>query len=280
MKDASVFAVPDRWLPYALLAPLLAFLAVFFVVPLAQVAWLSVSEPAFGFGHYGKVLADPYYRRVVLDTMATSLFVTVICVLLAYPLAYVMAQIGRAGSTLLLMLVAMSFWTSFLVRTYAWIIILGNRGPVAALLRDVGLSPPLMLFTRFSTVVALVHILLPIMVMSLYAVMRKIDINIMKAAASLGATPFGALRSIYFPLTAAGIVSGSTIVFVLCMGFYVTPVLIGSPREQMISGVIGQQIEEFLAFGEASTMAIVLLAVTVIVLSIYHRFFGLDRLWG
>jgi putative spermidine/putrescine transport system permease protein len=281
MKPLRASVIPNRWLPYVLLAPLFAFLAVFFLVPLAEVVWLSISDPALGLGHYVKVLADPYYRRVTIDTMGTALFVTTLCVLLAYPLAYVIAEIGGAVGAVLLMLVAMSFWTSFLVRTYAWMIILGNRGPVSTALHALGWDPPpLLLFTRFSAVVALVHILLPIMVMAIYAVMRKIDLNTMKAAASLGATPFAAFRQVYLPLTAAGIVSGSTIVFVLCIGFYVTPVLIGSPREQMISGVIGQQIEEFLAFGEASTMAIVLLAVTVVILSVYHRYFGLDRLWG
>jgi putative spermidine/putrescine transport system permease protein len=271
----------DRQLPLLLLSPLLVFLCVFFVVPLAQVAWLSVTEPTLGLGHYAQVLFSAHYRLVLMNTLGTSLLVTVICVILAYPLAYVVAQIGGAIGAVLLMLVAMSFWTSFLVRTYAWMIILGHRGPVSGLLRALGWDPPpLMLFTRFSSTVALVHILLPIMVMAIYAVMRKIDLNIMKAAANLGATPFAAFRHVYLPLTAPGIVSGSTIVFVLCIGFYVTPVLIGSPREQMISGVIGSQIEEFLAFGEASAMAIVLLIVTVAVLAIYHRFFGLDRLWG
>lgn len=271
----------DRRLPLLLLSPLLVFLCAFFVVPLAQVAWLSVSEPTVGFGHYAQVLFSAHYRLVLLNTLGTSLLVTAICVVLAYPLAYVVAQVGGAIGAVLLMLVAMSFWTSFLVRTYAWMIILGHRGPVSGLLRALGWDPPpLMLFTRFSSTVALVHILLPIMVMAIYAVMRKIDLNIMKAASNLGATPFAAFRHVYFPLTAPGIVSGSTIVFVLCIGFYVTPVLIGSPREQMIAGVIGSQIEEFLAFGEASAMAIVLLVVTAAILAVYHRFFGLDRLWG
>lgn len=281
MTPARSYTIPDRWVPFALLAPLLVFLAVFFLVPLGQVVWLSVSEPTLGLKNYADVLLSSHYRGVVLDTMSTALFVTVVCVLLAYPLAYVAAQIGGTVGALLLMLVAMSFWTSFLVRTYAWMIILGNRGPISELLRAIGWeSPPLMLFTRFSSTVALVHILLPIMVMAIYAVMRKIDGNVMRAAASLGATPFAAFRSVYLPLTAAGVVSGSTIVFVLCIGFYVTPVLIGSPREQMISGVIGSQIEEFLAFGEAAAMSIVLLGVTVLILAIYHRLFGLDRLWG
>lgn len=271
----------ERRAPWLLLAPLLVVLIIFFVLPLGEVAWLSVSDPALGFGHYGSIITDPFYRRVILSTLGTALLVTVICLLLAYPLAYVMAQVGGSLGAMLLMLVAMSFWTSFLVRTYAWMVLLGNRGPVVASLKALGWDPPpLLLFTRFSSTVALVHILLPIMVMTLYAVMKKIDGNLMRAASSLGASPFTAFRSVYLPLTAPGIVSGSTIVFVLCIGFYVTPVLIGSPREQMIAGVIGNRIEEFLAFGEASAMAMVLLVATVMILSVYHRFFGLDRLWG
>jgi putative spermidine/putrescine transport system permease protein len=271
----------DRWRPWLLLAPLLGFLALFYVAPLAEVVWLSVTDPQPGFGHYLELLSDRFLHQVVLNTLSTALLVTIACVLLGYPLAYVLAQAGGLLGTILLMLVAMSFWTSFLVRTYAWMVILGNRGPVVALLGALGWEPtPLLLFTRFSSTLALVHILLPIMVMTLYSVMRKIDPSLARAATGLGAAPFTAFRTVYLPLSAAGIVSGSTIVFVLCIGFYVTPVLIGSPREQMIAGLIGNRIEEFLAFGEASAMAIVLLFVTVIVLGVYHRFFGLDRLWA
>lgn len=273
--------VPERWRPAFLLAPLLIFLAVFYLVPLGEVAWLSISEPTLGIDHYIAVLTQPLPRRVVLNTLLTALLVTTICLVLAYPLAYVMAQFGGTLGAILLMLVAMSFWTSFLVRTYAWMVILGNRGPVIAVLSAAGWDPPpLLLFTRLSSTIALVHILLPIMTMAIYGIMRKIDPNLIRAAMNLGAGPFAAFRAVYLPLTAAGIISGSTIVFVLCIGFYVTPVLIGSPREQMIAGMIGSQIEEFLAFGEASAMAITLLFVTVTILAIYHRFLGLDRLWG
>jgi putative spermidine/putrescine transport system permease protein len=264
-----------------LLAPFLVFLLAFFVLPLGEVAWLSVSEPTLGLGHYADVVTQPFLRRVVADTLITSLVVTVACLVLGYPLAYVMAQFSGALGSVMVMLVAMSFWTSYLVRTYAWMILLGNSGPTAAALSALGWNPPpLLLFTRFSSTLALVHILLPIMIMTLYAVMKKIDPNVMRAALSLGATPFAAFRSVYLPLSAPGIVSGSTIVFVLCSGFYVTPVLIGSPREQMIAGIIGSRIEEFLAFGEASAIAMTLLVVTVAILAVYHRLFGLDRLWG
>lgn len=273
--------IPDRWLVPVLLSPLLVFLLVFFVVPLAEVAWLSVTEPKFGFEHYADIVAQPFVRRVVTGTLITSVIVTIACLVLGYPLAYAMAQFSGAVGSVLLMLVAMSFWTSFLVRTYAWMIILGNRGPVSVALSGLGWDPPpLLLFTRFSSTLALIHILLPIMIMAIYAVMKEIDPNTIRAATSLGATPFAAFRSVYLPLSAAGIVSGSTIVFVLCTGFYVTPVLIGSPREQMIAGIIGSRIEEFLAFGEASAIAMTLLIVTVSILAVYHRLFGLDRLWG
>jgi putative spermidine/putrescine transport system permease protein len=126
--------IPDRWLVPVLLSPLLVFLLVFFVVPLAEVAWLSVTEPKFGFEHYADIVTQPFVRRVVTGTLITSAIVTIACLVLGYPLAYAMAQFSGAVGSVLLMLVAMSFWTSFLVRTYAWMIILGNRGPVSVAL--------------------------------------------------------------------------------------------------------------------------------------------------
>jgi putative spermidine/putrescine transport system permease protein len=240
-----------------------------------------VTEPAVGLANYRSFFADPFHLKVLANTFGTALVVTVSCLLLAYPLAYVMAWAGGGLATLLLALVAMNFWTSFLVRTYAWMVILGNKGPVSSLLAGAGWEPPpALLFTRFSSTLAMIHILIPFMVMALYAIMKKIDPAYLRAAKGLGATPFAAFRHVFLPLSAPGIVNGCTLVFIICLGFYVTPVLIGSPREQMIAGLIGNQIEEFLAFGEASAMAMVLLAVTLSLFWLYNRLFGLDRLWG
>jgi putative spermidine/putrescine transport system permease protein len=266
--------------PWLLLMPLLVFLAAFFLVPLAQVVTMSVTEPEFGFGHYALIATDGFYLRVLTDTFATALLVSVCCLLLGFPLAYAMAAVPPNMAAAMMIVVTMSFWTSFLVRTYAWMVLLGRSGPIASLLDWIGLPHGELLFTRFSSTIAMTHILLPYMVVSLYAVLRKIEPSLLRSAASLGATPLSVLRHVVLPLAAPGVVNGLTLVFVLCLGFYVTPILLGSPREQMVAGVIGQQIEEFLNFGEASALAVVLLASTLVVLGLYHRRFGLDKLWG
>ena len=267
--------------PWLLLAPLALYLAVFFLVPLAQVAWLSVTHPRTGLGNYERVLTGALYHKVLLNTFFTAALVTVCCLLVGYPLAYLMNHTTQRRAMIILLLITMSFWTSFLVRTYAWMVLLGNNGPLIWLLHAIGMQdPPAILFTRFSSTLAMVHILAPYMIMNIYSVMQKIDRSLIRSAESMGAYGVSLFRHIYLPLTAPGIANGSVLVFVICLGFYVTPVLLGSPREQMAAGLIGHQIEEFLAFGVGSALAMVLLAVTLLVLWIYSRRFGLDRLYG
>ncbi|UUP16494.1 ABC transporter permease [Nitratireductor thuwali] len=271
---------PNLW-PWLLLTPLAIYLAIFFVVPLADVAVMSVTEPKTSLANYERVLTGALYQQVFLNTFLTAGLVTVACLLVGYPLAYLMNHSSPRIAMLILLLVTMSFWTSFLVRTYAWMVLLGNNGPVIGLLNAIGLeSTPQLLFTRFSSTLAMVHILAPYMIMNIYSVMRKIDPVLIRSAESLGARGFSLFRHVYLPLTAPGIANGCVLVFVICLGFYVTPVLLGSPREQMIAGLIGTQIEEFLAFGMGSAMAMILLVVTLAILAIYHRRFGLDKLWG
>lgn len=271
---------PNLW-PWLLLTPLALYLAIFFLVPLLDVAIMSFTEPRLSLANYQKVLTGKLYQTVFLNTFLTAALVTAACLCVGYPLAYLMNHSGPRTAMLILLLVTMSFWTSFLVRTYAWMVLLGNNGPLVALLAAVGMErPPQLLFTRFSSTLAMVHILAPYMIMNIYSVMRKIDPVLIRSAESLGARGFSLFRHVYLPLTAPGIANGCVLVFVICLGFYVTPVLLGSPREQMIAGLIGTQIEEFLAFGMGSAMAMILLAITFAILTIYHRRFGLDRLWG
>ncbi|MBR9764314.1 MAG: ABC transporter permease [Rhodobacteraceae bacterium] len=279
----SLSALAERktlW-PWLLLAPLTIYLALFFLVPLVEVAIMSVTEPRPGLANYEKVLTGSLYRKVFLNTFGTALLVTLCCLLVGYPLAYLMSTVSKRAAMGILLLITMSFWTSFLVRTYAWMVLLGNNGPVVWLMQTLGIAePPPLLFTRFSSTLAMVHILAPYMIMNIYTVMQKIDPSLIRSAESMGAYGKSLFRHVYLPLTAPGIANGSVLVFVICLGFYVTPVLLGSPREQMAAGLIGNQIEQFLAFGLGSAMSIVLLVVTLVILGIYHRRFGLDKLYG
>lgn len=271
---------PNLW-PWLLLTPLTIYLALFFVVPLIDVMIMSVTEPAPGLGNYVKVLTGSLYIKVFINTFATAALVTVCCLGVGYPLAFLMVHTTPNRAMMILLLITMSFWTSFLVRTYAWMVLLGNNGPVIWLMQMMGVEDlPALLFTRFSSTLAMVHILAPYMIMNIYSVMQKIDRTLIRSAESMGARGGALFRHVYLPLTAPGIANGSVLVFVICLGFYVTPVLLGSPREQMAAGLIGRQIEEFLAFGLGSAMAILLLIATLIILGVYHRRFGLDKLWG
>lgn len=266
---------------WVLLAPATIYLVVLFVAPLVQVLILSFTDPKVSTAHFVRVFTAPLYLRTLGVTFQAAFTVTIACLFLAYPLAYVMARVkGRLG-IILLAIVGISFWTSFLVRTYSWLIIFGNRGPIAALYETMGWGEmPRLLFTAFASTMGMTHLMLPYMVMALYAVMSRIEDNYVRAAHSLGATPFAAFRTVYFPLSLPGVINGSLLVFAIVMGFYVTPQLLGSPQSRMISQLVAEQVQDLLAWGFASALAVVLLVATGIVIGIYNRVAGLDRLWG
>jgi putative spermidine/putrescine transport system permease protein len=264
-----------------LLAPAALTVVLLFVVPIGYVLLLSVTDPTLSLDHYRRLLTVPLYANVMANTFRTSLIVTAACLLLGYPLAYVMARRNDLLGILLLIAVGLSFWTGFVVRSYAWLVILGNKGPVTALYTAAGWGrPPQLLFTSFSSTLGMIHILLPYMVLALYGVMRKIDPSYLRAAEGLGAHPFAAFCHVFLPLSLPGVVNGALLVFTMCLGFYVTPILLGTPKDMMISQLINQQIEDLLAWGFASAIAVVLLACTLVLLALYNRVAGLDRLWG
>lgn len=278
---APARGLPADSTPWLLLAPATLALVVLFVLPIGYVLLLSVTDPSVSIAHYRRIFSVPLYTKVLFNTFTTALTVTGACLLLGYPVAYVMARRSDWVSTALLICVAVCFWTGFIVRTYAWLVILGNKGPVVTVYQALGMgAPPRLLFTTFSSTLGMVHILLPYMVLALYSVMKKIDPNLLRASASLGARPAASFRAVYLPLTLPGVVNGSILVFTICLGFFITPILLGTPKDMMISQLINQQIEELLAWGFASAVAVVLLVATSIVLAVYNRFAGLDRLWG
>jgi putative spermidine/putrescine transport system permease protein len=282
---SPVIAVRQRYserITVALLvAPAILYLLALFVVPVGHMLLLSVTDPTLSLNNYRRLFTVPLYTHVMLNTFAVSFTVTLACVALGYPLAYVMARRNDWVTGVFLAAVGMSFWTGFIVRTYAWLVILGQKGPITAFYAFAGLGrPPQILFTSLSSTLGMIHILLPYMVLALYAVMRKIDPSYLRAAESLGAGPFAAFRHVFLPLSLPGVVNGCVLVFTICLGFYITPILLGTPRDMMISQLINQQIEDLLAWGFASAIATVLLAMTLVLLAVYNRFAGLDRLWG
>jgi len=260
--------------------PVLVFVSVLFILPLLGILRLSFVGPdGLTLEAYVALFSDPFYLRILGRTLTASLFVTFFCLLLGYPIAYAAARYGGSLGTTLLLIVTMSFWTSFLARTYAWMVILGSQGLIANLGRMFGLEPPQMLFTGMAANIGMIHIVLPFMVLSLFAVMQRIDPNLLRASTSLGATPFQTFLRVFLPLSVPGMINGCALVYIVCLGFYVTPELLGGPQDQMIARLIGSQIEQLLDWREAATMAAVLLAVTLIIFAVYDYFFGLDRLW-
>nr|WP_249729751.1 ABC transporter permease [Chelatococcus sp. YT9] len=214
-------------------------------------------------------------------TFLIAVIVAFCCLILAYPVALYAAKSKNLLSKAILVGAALSFWISFIVRTYAWMVILGNNGPVIALFKFFGVVPtPKILFTSTATVIGMVHIMMPYMILSLYSVVSRIEPNLERAAISLGASNWRAFLHVYFPLSLPGVVNGCLLTFIFCIGFYVTPALLGGPQDQMIGSIIAMQINDLLEWGMASALAVMLLAVTFITLFIYDRFVGLDRLWG
>lgn len=277
---SKIMQRPTLW-PWLLLAPIALYMIAMFLIPLGDVAIMSVTEGKGAAANYTRALTTPLYQRTFINTFMTAGLVTICCLIVGFPLAYLMSVSSERTAMLILMLITMSFWTSFLVRTFAWMVILGNSGPYMWLAQKIGWTePPRLLFTRFASTMAMVQMLAPYMIMNIYTVMKKIDPALIRSAKSMGARGASLFRHVYLPLSAPGIANGCVLVFVICLGFYVTPVLLGSPREQMIAGLIGTQIDEFLNFGLGSALAMILLAVTMVILAIYHRRFGLDKLWG
>ena len=179
--------------------------------------------------HYSRIWSGGAYVQIFITTFQTSALVTLICILLGYPLAYCLAQIPQRWSVLLMLGVLVPFWTSLLVRTYAWLVLLQRRGIVNSMLVNLGLiDQPLALVNNLTgTIIGMVHVMIPFLVLPLYSTLRNIDGTYVKAAASLGASPTKAFWQVYFPLSVPGLIAGTVLTFILCLGFYITPAVLG-----------------------------------------------------
>jgi ABC-type spermidine/putrescine transport system permease subunit I len=263
----------------ALVLPALVFYALIYLYPLSRVAGWSFFDPDFTLKFYRELLAEPAYFKALLNTLEISVLVTLISLVLGYPLAYLMTTTTARARRVITMLILIPFWTSILVRTFAWLVILGNNGLVNRALLGLGLidSPQKLLFNMVGVQVGMVHVLLPFMVFPLYGVMSRIDMNVVRVARSLGAAPRKAFLHVFLPLSLPGVAAGSILVFLLAIGFYVTPALLGGAGQITIATLIDMMISTFLNFGFAATLGVLLL---VVVGGIFGMFSGVIGLAG
>jgi putative spermidine/putrescine transport system permease protein len=258
---------------WALLAvPGIVMLVVFFVLPLGLMLARSLTDPSPV--NYLIFTTSGIYVRVLLNTVLVSVACTVVCLVLGYPYAYAMHRAGPGLSLVLTVAIVLPFWSSALVRSYAWLVLLRETGVVNSLLLNAGLiaTPFKVVRTETAVIIGMCHILLPFMVFPIYAAMRRIDPSLLPAAAGLGARPFRAMRKVFVPLSLPGVYAGCLIVFVVALGFYVVPALLGGPRSLMFSELIVSKVYEELEFGVGAAMAITLAATTLASLALVSRF--------
>lgn len=266
-----------------LLAPALLLVIGLVVLPGLWLFALSFIEKGhFSFAHYERMLTYSSYYRILIATFRISLVVTLICIVLGFPVAYLMAQLPARLAVVLTVLVILPLWTSVLVRTYAWLVLLTDGGPINRLLLSSGLiqTPLKLLFNETGTVIGMVHVMLPFFILPVYSAVRSFDWSLMQAAASLGAPPRSAFWRVFVPLALPGVAAGSVLVLVQCLGFFVTPAVLGGGNVTMASMKIASNIQQYFDWGAASAFGVVLLLATLGLLLIAGRFVSLNRVLG
>lgn len=283
---------PARWLlggrhysevaSFALAAPFLILAFVTFILPLGSLLHESLFLPAPTLAHYERAVTEPVYLRVMLRTLRIAVSVTVLTLLLAWPLAWLMARSSGLKLAILVASVLLPLWTSVLVRTYAWMVLLQKNGVINQLLMGAGItSEPLrLLYTEGAVVLAMSHVLLPFMVLPIFSALRGIPDDYSRAAQMLGASEWATFWEVIFPLSLPGVTSGCLMVFLLALGFFVTPALIGGPQQMMIATLVSQQVREMLDWSFAGALVGVLLAFVLLIAILFKRAVRLDRFVG
>lgn len=269
--------------PQLLLLPAALFLVLFFVVPILRLFSRSLLDPHLTLQHYRHMLVVPAYLRILVNTFEIALTVTLACLLSGYPTAYVISAAGPAWRNALLVLVLLPFWTNVLVRTYSWMLILQTTGLVNKILvtwLEIVPAPLELMYNFTGVVIGMVHFLLPLMILILYSVMTSIDRTLVRAAEGLGANPWQAFRRVFLPLSLPGVRAATLLVFILGLGFFVTPALLGGRREVVIAMLIETNFTEVLNWGFGSALAVTLLVVTLAGVFLYQWLLGEGALRG
>lgn len=276
-------AASAGWRATLMGAPVTLLLVVMLVYPVGQLLMLSMfNDDGFSLEHYRRLFASSVYVNVLWITLKISLWTTLFAVLAGYPVAYLISSLSKQRKTSILFWVLLSFWTSFLVRTFAWVVLLGRNGVVNQLLQTLGIldAPASLLYNYGSVVLGMVHALMPLAILTMLSVMENIDRNLPRAAATLGARPGTAFWKIYFPLSFPGVAAGGIMVFVTAIGFFITPALLGGRRETMITQLIIDQVLQTLNWGFAGAISVLLLVVVLVVFVLYDKVLGLSTMTG
>jgi ABC-type spermidine/putrescine transport system permease subunit I len=259
-----------------MMVPPIGFLGVFLLLPLARVVFSSFARPTWTLANYAKVFDESFYLRSFWYTFEVAFCVTVVCLVIAYPLAYAIANSRGRSQQLMSVLVLLPLWTSVVIRSYAWLILFQRHGPVNSILLALGWidEPVKMLQTSTAVEIGMVHILLPFMILPLVTTMLKVDRTLLQAARVLGARPVKVFTRIYIRLTRPGITAGCALVFITALGFFITPSLLGGAQQSMAAMMIEQAVSVFLNWPLASALSTVLLAMTVSVYLIFAKLTG------
>ncbi len=272
------------WIKHSLMiAPLIVLLLAFLVYPVGKLLSLSfIGRDGFSLAAYQQLFASSLYLNVLWITLKISLATTALSVVLGYPVAYLISTAGPKAKSWLIFLVLLSFWTSFLVRAFAWVVILGRNGAINQFLLAIGVidRPANLIYSLGAVLVGMVHAMLPLAVMTMLSVMENIDRNLPRAASTLGARPGSAFWTVYFPLSMPGVAAAAIMVFVTSIGFFIVPALLGGRFETMITQLIIDQVQQTLNWGLAGAISVLLLVVVLAVFVIYDRIFGFESLTG
>ncbi|MGY4408328.1 putative spermidine/putrescine transport system permease protein [Bradyrhizobium sp. LB7.1] len=250
----------------------------------AYTAYYLLRSVDYQYGPDSRIVASPpenaIFRDVFLRTLGISIGVTAATLLLGFPLAYLLATLPPRTGNLLMIMVVLPFWTSVLVRTAAWVILLQQHGVVNEILIALHIisNPAELIFNRVGTVVAMTHIQLPFTLLPIYSVMKTISPTYVRAARSLGAGPFYAFWKVYFPQTLPGVAAGCLLTFILCLGYYITPALVGGASDQMVSYFVAHYTNEELNWGMASALGAILLTATLLLYYVYNKLVGINQL--
>jgi mannopine transport system permease protein len=266
-------------LSVALVAPLFLLLGWSYFLPIVRLLAKSVTEPTLGLSHYARLLSEPLYTQIFFRTIWIAVLSTFFALVLAYPVAMLMARHAGRVATIAAVCVMVPLWTSVLVRSYAWIILIERNGIINNWLIGNGIvaQPLRMLYTEGAVLMAMTHVLLPFMVLPIASALRSVQPELPKAALNLGASRFRAFWSVTFPLSLPGVFAGCLIVFVMALGFYITPALLGGPRTLMIATLISQQAIDLLNWPFAGAISFVLLAMSLGITVVFKRLLNLDR---